>query len=85
MRSIFMLIVSVPSFVEHPALTKFIRDLMGWNVHRILDQTMLRLNVPLAREPVSTTTSYLRGGEGFFLTAWVPIGKFIQCVYQRSS
>ncbi|KAK4916412.1 hypothetical protein LTR66_017022, partial [Elasticomyces elasticus] len=35
------------AFVVLPALTKFIRDLMGWKEHRILDRTMLRHNVPL--------------------------------------
>ncbi|OOF98321.1 hypothetical protein ASPCADRAFT_205563 [Aspergillus carbonarius ITEM 5010] len=63
------------AFVEHPALTQFIRDLMGWKEHVILDRTMLRHNVP---HGVGTGMHYdklfLRGGEGFFLTAWVPIG-----------
>ncbi|KAJ5357385.1 hypothetical protein N7541_004543 [Penicillium brevicompactum] len=63
------------AFVEHPALTKFIRDLMGWKEHRILDRTMLRHNVPLGKGTgIHYDKLFLRGGEGFFLTAWVPIG-----------
>ena len=64
------------AFVEHPALTKFIRNLMGWKEHRILDRTMLRHNVPLGKGTgIHYDKLFLRGGEGFFLTAWVPIGK----------
>ncbi|PLB46074.1 hypothetical protein P170DRAFT_449619 [Aspergillus steynii IBT 23096] len=63
------------AFVEHPALTKFIRDLMGWKEHVILDRTMLRHNVPFGKGTgIHYDKLFLRGGSGFFLTAWVPIG-----------
>lgn len=49
---------------------------MGWKEHRILDRTMLRHNVPLGKGTgIHYDKLFLRGGEGFFLTAWVPIGK----------
>ena len=64
------------SFVEHPALTGFIRDFMGWKEHQILDRTMLRHNVPFGLGTgIHYDKLFLRGGEGFFLTAWVPIGE----------
>lgn len=63
-------------FVEHPALTGFIREFMGWKEHRILNRTMLRHNVPFGSGTgIHYDKLFLRGGEGFFLTAWVPIGK----------
>ncbi|KAL5363942.1 hypothetical protein BJX96DRAFT_178526 [Aspergillus floccosus] len=63
------------AFVEHPVLTKFIRDLMGWKEHVILDRTMLRHNVPFGMGTgIHYDKLFLRGGSGFFLTAWVPIG-----------
>ncbi|KAK5800309.1 hypothetical protein VI817_002521 [Penicillium citrinum] len=62
-------------FVEHPALTEFIRRLMDWKEHRILDRTMLRHNVPFGLGTgIHYDKLFLRGGNGFFLTAWVPIG-----------
>ncbi|KAL4889688.1 hypothetical protein BDV59DRAFT_210112 [Aspergillus ambiguus] len=63
------------AFVEHPVLTKFIRDLMSWKEHVILDRTMLRHNVPFGLGTgIHYDKLFLRGGSGFFLTAWVPIG-----------
>ncbi|PYH90168.1 hypothetical protein BO71DRAFT_452963 [Aspergillus ellipticus CBS 707.79] len=63
------------AFVEHPALTTFIRNLMNWEEHIILDRTMLRHNVPHGMGTgIHYDKLFLRGGEGFFLTAWVPIG-----------
>lgn len=64
------------AFVEHPALTGFIRKFMDWKEHRILDRTMLRHNVPFGLGTgIHYDKLFLRGGEGFFLTAWVPIGE----------
>ncbi|KAJ5103693.1 hypothetical protein N7532_004222 [Penicillium argentinense] len=54
------------AFVEHPALTEFIRKFMDWKEHRLLDRTMFT--------GIHYDKLFLRGGEGFFLTAWVPIG-----------
>ncbi|KAJ5608995.1 hypothetical protein N7528_009562 [Penicillium herquei] len=63
------------SFVEHPALTGFVRNIMGWQEHQLLDRTMLRHNVPFGLGTgIHYDKLFLRGGEGFFLTAWVPIG-----------
>ncbi|KAJ5132633.1 hypothetical protein N7448_006791 [Penicillium atrosanguineum] len=62
-------------FVEHPALTGFIREFMDWKEHRILDRTMLRHNVPFGLGTgIHYDKLFLRGGKGYFLTAWVPIG-----------
>lgn len=64
------------AFVEHHALTKLVRDLMQWKEHRLLDRTMLRHNVPFGLGTgIHYDKLFLRGGDGFFLTAWVPIGK----------
>ncbi|PYH79467.1 hypothetical protein BO82DRAFT_434170 [Aspergillus uvarum CBS 121591] len=63
------------AFVEHPALTHFIRLLMGWKQHVLLDRTMLRHNVPFGMGTgIHYDKLFLRGGEGYCLTAWVPIG-----------
>ncbi|KAG8416816.1 hypothetical protein J3459_013604 [Metarhizium acridum] len=67
------------NFVAHTDLRSFIRNLMGWDNEVLLQRTMLRHNVPGA---LSTAVHYdklfLRGGEAFFLTAWVPIGDVSQ-------
>ncbi|KAA8646938.1 hypothetical protein EYZ11_005679 [Aspergillus tanneri] len=63
------------AFIEHPALTQFIRNLMGWKQHILLNRTMLRHNVPFGQgTDIHYDKLFLRGGAGFFLTAWVPIG-----------
>ncbi|CAL5866347.1 uncharacterized protein PFLUO_LOCUS555 [Penicillium psychrofluorescens] len=63
------------AFIEHPALTKFIREFMGWKEHRLLDRSMLRHNVPFGKGTgIHYDKLFLRAGDGFFLTAWVPIG-----------
>ncbi len=63
-------------FLEHPALRQCVRDLMGWKKDILLRRTMIRHSVPGG---VSTGIHYdkifLRDGDSFFLTAWVPIGK----------
>ena len=62
-------------FVSHPRLRKMVRDLMQWDEEVMLHRSMLRHNVPGG---LSTGVHYdklfLRGGEAFFLTGWVPIG-----------
>ncbi|KAJ5925634.1 hypothetical protein N7454_008273 [Penicillium verhagenii] len=63
------------AFVEHPSLTGFITKIMNWRDHQILDRTMLRHNVPFGKGTgIHYDKLFLRGGDGFFLTAWVPIG-----------
>ncbi|KAF9887606.1 hypothetical protein FE257_009819 [Aspergillus nanangensis] len=63
------------AFIEHPALTQFIRDLMSWEEHVVLGRAMLRHNVPFGDGTgIHYDKLFLRGGSGFFLTAWVPIG-----------
>lgn len=62
-------------FLENADLRGFVRRIMGWDHEVLLKRTMLRHNVPGG---LSTGVHYdklfLRGGEAFFLTAWVPIG-----------
>ncbi|GJN69503.1 hypothetical protein PLICBS_003552 [Purpureocillium lilacinum] len=62
------------AFLEHANLRGFVRELMGWDSEVLLRRTMLRHNVPGG---LSTAVHYdklfLRGGEAYFLTAWVPI------------
>jgi phytanoyl-CoA hydroxylase len=63
-------------FLEHTDLRNFVRGIMGWEKEVLLQRTMLRHNAPGA---LSTAVHYdklfLRGGDAYFLTAWVPIGK----------
>ena len=62
-------------FVAHRDLRSFVRRLMGWDKEVLLQRTMLRHNVPGAdTTAVHYDKLFLRGGEAFFLTAWVPIG-----------
>ena len=65
------------SFLEHTDLRGFVRDIMGWDKEVLLKRTMLRHNAPSA---LSTAVHYdklfLRDGDAYFLTAWVPIGRF---------
>ncbi|UNI13563.1 Phytanoyl-CoA dioxygenase [Purpureocillium takamizusanense] len=67
------------AFLEHADLRGFVRALMGWDREVLLRRTMLRHNVPGG---LSTAVHYdklfLRGGEAYFLTAWVPIGDISQ-------
>ncbi|KAI4158682.1 MAG: hypothetical protein LQ342_007203 [Letrouitia transgressa] len=62
-------------FLQHPSLRQTVRDLTGWDQEILLKRTMLRHNVPGG---LSTGVHYdklfLRGGDAYFLTAWVPIG-----------
>jgi len=63
------------NFVDHPALRKMVRDLMRWDEEVLLRRTMLRHNVPGGEGTgVHYDKLFLRGGDAFFLTAWVPIG-----------
>ena len=62
-------------FVNHPTLREKVRDLMGWDEEVLLQRTMLRHNVPRGEGTgVHYDKLFLRGGDAFFLTAWVPIG-----------
>lgn len=62
-------------FVAHPRLRSMVRDLTGWDDEVMLQRTMLRHNVPGGHSTgVHYDKLFLRGGEAFFLTAWVPIG-----------
>ncbi|KAJ6447022.1 phytanoyl-CoA dioxygenase [Purpureocillium lavendulum] len=67
------------AFLEHANLRGFVRDVMGWDSEVLLRRTMLRHNVPGG---LSTAVHYdklfLRGGDAYFLTAWVPIGDISQ-------
>ena len=63
------------SFVAHPKLREMVRELMGWEEDVLLQRTMLRHNVPGGKGTgVHYDKLFLRGGDAFFLTAWVPIG-----------
>jgi len=63
-------------FLKHPELRCFVRQLMGWDHELLLRRTMLRHNVPGGRSTgIHYDKLFLRGGDAFFLTAWVPIGK----------
>jgi phytanoyl-CoA hydroxylase len=66
------------SFVAHPQLRTLVRQLMGWEEEVILQRTMLRHNVPGGESTgVHYDKLFLRGGDAFFLTAWVPIGDIV--------
>lgn len=63
-------------FLESPSLRQMVRDIMDWKKELLLRRTMLRHNPPGG---VSTGIHYdklfMRDGDAFFLTAWVPIGE----------
>lgn len=62
-------------FVAHPRLRKMIRDIMEWEEEVLVKRTMLRHNIPGGQAAgIHYDKLFLRGGEAFFLTAWVPIG-----------
>ena len=67
-------------FLQNPELRSFVREIMDWESETMLVRTMLRHNAPGA---VSTGVHYdklfLRGGNAYFLTAWVPIGQSDPC------
>jgi phytanoyl-CoA hydroxylase len=63
------------SFTDHPALRTMVRALTDWKEELLLRRTMLRHHVPNAPATgVHYDKLFLRGGDAFFLTAWVPIG-----------
>lgn len=65
-------------FVNHPKLRNLVRGLMGWDEEVLLQRTMLRHNVPGGESTgVHYDKLFLRGGDAFFLTAWVPIGDVV--------
>ena len=67
-------------FLEHPALRQMVRDLTGWEKDILLQRTMLRHNIPGGSSTgIHYDKIFLRGGEAYFLTAWVPIGT-IHCL-----
>jgi len=62
-------------FVAHPQLRGMVRDMMGWDEEIMLTRTMFRHNIPGGRSTgLHYDKLFLRAGEAFFLTAWVPIG-----------
>ncbi|KIW64175.1 hypothetical protein PV04_09128 [Phialophora macrospora] len=62
-------------FVAHPMLRGMVRDLMQWEEEVLVKRTMLRHNIPGGQSTgVHYDKLFLRGGDAFFLTAWVPIG-----------
>ncbi|EXJ55643.1 hypothetical protein A1O7_08572 [Cladophialophora yegresii CBS 114405] len=62
-------------FVAHPKLRGMVRDLMQWDEEVLVKRTMLRHNIPGGQSTgVHYDKLFLRGGDAFFLTAWVPIG-----------
>jgi phytanoyl-CoA hydroxylase len=66
------------NFVNHPKLRGLVRELMGWNEEVLLQRTMLRHNVPGGESTgVHYDRLFLRAGDAFFLTAWVPIGDIL--------
>lgn len=64
-------------FLDSPDLRQTVRNIMGWEKELLLKRTMLRHNAPGG---VSTGIHYdklfMRDGDAYFLTAWVPIGGF---------
>ncbi|EXJ75082.1 uncharacterized protein A1O5_01778 [Cladophialophora psammophila CBS 110553] len=62
-------------FVAHPKLREMVRIIMGWEEEILAKRTMLRHNIPGGQSTgVHYDKLFLRGGDAFFLTAWVPIG-----------
>jgi len=62
-------------FLNHPNLRQLVRELKGWDEEVLLQRSMLRHNVPHgACTGVHYDKLFLRGGDAYFLTAWVPIG-----------
>ncbi|KAI1619845.1 hypothetical protein EDD37DRAFT_660065 [Exophiala viscosa] len=62
-------------FVNHVALRKMVRDITGWDEEVMLHRTLLRHCVPGGSSTgIHYDRLFLRGGDAFFLTAWVPIG-----------
>jgi phytanoyl-CoA hydroxylase len=62
-------------FVAHPKLRGMVRDLMQWEQEVLVKRTMLRHNIPGGQSTgIHYDKLFLRGGDAFFLTAWVPIG-----------
>ncbi|KAK4934288.1 hypothetical protein LTR10_024399 [Elasticomyces elasticus] len=62
-------------FVAHPKLRSMVRELMEWDEEVMLMRTMLRHNIPGGKSTgLHYDKLFLRGGDAFFLTAWVPIG-----------
>lgn len=63
-------------FLDKPALRQMVCEITGWEKEILLRRTMLRHNPPGG---VSTGIHYdklfMRDGDAFFLTAWVPLGE----------
>ena len=72
-------------FLQHTDLRSFVREIMDWDNEVLLQRTMLRHNAPGA---LSTAVHYdklfLRDGDAYFLTAWVPIGRFLEALVRSS-
>lgn len=62
-------------FVNHSNLRCMVRNIMGWKHEIMLQRTLLRHSVPGGDSTgVHYDKLFLRAGDAFFLTAWVPIG-----------
>ena len=62
-------------FLEHRDLRQFIRTIMGWDEEILLQRTLLRHNVPGGLcTGIHYNKLFLRDGDSYFLTAWVPLG-----------
>ncbi|KAK5169901.1 uncharacterized protein LTR77_005879 [Saxophila tyrrhenica] len=62
-------------FTSHDRLRGMVRDIMGWKQEVMLQRTLLRHSVPGGDSTgIHYDRLFLRGGEAYFLTAWVPIG-----------
>ena len=65
-------------FVAHPKLRSMVRDIMQWEREVLVKRTLLRHNIPGGQSTgVHYDKLFLRGGDAFFLTAWVPIGDIV--------
>jgi phytanoyl-CoA hydroxylase len=73
------------NFLEHADLRSVVRKVMGWDKEVLLKRTMLRHNVPGGSSTaVHYDKLFLRGGEAYFLTAWVPLGMYYVSVSRDS-
>ncbi|KAK3658296.1 hypothetical protein LTR22_008997 [Elasticomyces elasticus] len=62
-------------FTSHPQLRGMVRSVMGWEEEVMLQRTLLRHSVPGGDSTgIHYDRLFLRGGNAYFLTAWVPVG-----------
>ena len=64
------------SFLAHPELRQWVRDLTGWEREVILKRGLIRHNVPGSKCPsgIHYDQLFLRGGDPVFVTGWIPLG-----------